>query len=1014
MAHQYSPTFEHVGRFVSKHAIAVALFWIGIAALTNLGWPQLETVANERSVNPLPSESVSPALKSMKEMAKSFGQPGIDNAIVIIMKSDNGFDDEARIRYAALVQRLHGNTQSVTFVRDLLNDSRLTAVAQARSQVMSADGKAWFVVIGLRGDLGSPEAARSFRSVDDLVRQTFAGSPVEARLTGMSATMNDLALMGIHDLPKVGVVSVVVVGIILLIVFRSVFTAGLPLVVMGVSLLVARGVVAGLASEGIIPISSVSGALMMAVLMGASVNYTMFLVGRYHERLRAGEAVDDALAHSCGSMARVILAAAATVAIANIAQLTAKLQFLAAVGPAVCIAVVVAFLVAVTLLPATLHLAARRGLCLAGTDRTRATWRRIGVFVVRRSRTVLAASAVILVGLALSAITIRPSYDMTASIPPSMPSAQGMKILTEHFPADVTMPQYVLVHALTDMRTPQGLADLDNMAARISQLPGVNKVVGLTRPDGNKITEATLAWQIGYMGSRMHSTSGKLDHQLQPQLERMQKIADVISAMMSQLNTLDLPRLQKSVAQTMALAQQMTDQTGLYQQVLEQIGKSAPLFDQLTQAGPSLQQASDALDSVLTSTGPAAQALNDSPLCADNPSCDRLRAQLVTLMELKNTGLATELRKLSITAETTGSARLEPLIDDVNSQLTRVRGMLDKVPDYRRQYETFNGYIGELQALGVDVTNAKGLSTKLSELNAQMRDSMAAMTEAAAYLQTIGKEAGTPNGSGFYLPAAIMQYPDFKTAAEAFIRDDGHTAMYMIQSTLNPYGEEAMALSRTMARVASEATPNTSLAGSTVSIGGFPAMNADLNTVFNQDFAEIVVVALLIIFVVMCLLLRAVVAPIYLLGTVILTYGAALGLGVLVFQQVLGLQIQWAIPAMTFVLIAAVGADYNMLFISRLREESTLGVRLGILRTVGYTGSVITSAGLVFAATLLGMMSASIDQMVQLGFIIGIGILLDTFVVRTLMVPALAKIFGQLSWWPARSEEATTTERGRP
>jgi RND superfamily putative drug exporter len=92
-----------------------------------------------------------------------------------------------------------------------------------------------------------------------------------------------------------------------------------------------------------------------------------------------------------------------------------------------------------------------------------------------------------------------------------------------------------------------------------------------------------------------------------------------------------------------------------------------------------------------------------------------------------------------------------------------------------------------------------------------------------------------------------------------------------------------------------------------------------------------------------------------------------------------------------------------MLFISRLREESARGMRLGIIRTVRQTGSVITSAGLVFAASLLGMMVGSVNQMVQMGFIIGLGILLDTFIVRTLMVPTLAQAFGKLSWWPSKA-----------
>jgi RND superfamily putative drug exporter len=96
------------------------------------------------------------------------------------------------------------------------------------------------------------------------------------------------------------------------------------------------------------------------------------------------------------------------------------------------------------------------------------------------------------------------------------------------------------------------------------------------------------------------------------------------------------------------------------------------------------------------------------------------------------------------------------------------------------------------------------------------------------------------------------------------------------------------------------------------------------------------------------------------------------------------------------------GADYNLLLISRLREESPHGLRSGVIRTVGSTGGVITAAGVIFAASMFGMLFASISTLVQAGFIIGIGLLLDTFLVRTITVPAIAVLVGKANWWPSR------------
>jgi putative drug exporter of the RND superfamily len=115
---------------------------------------------------------------------------------------------------------------------------------------------------------------------------------------------------------------------------------------------------------------------------------------------------------------------------------------------------------------------------------------------------------------------------------------------------------------------------------------------------------------------------------------------------------------------------------------------------------------------------------------------------------------------------------------------------------------------------------------------------------------------------------------------------------------------------------------------------------------------------------------------------------------------------------MTFLVLVAVGADYNLLLISRIREEAAgRGVRTGVIRTIGATGGVITSAGLIFAASMFGLTFSSIAAAVQIGFVIGVGLLIDTFLVRTITVPALAVLLGKANWWPSKGPEE---DAGKP
>jgi RND superfamily putative drug exporter len=240
------------------------------------------------------------------------------------------------------------------------------------------------------------------------------------------------------------------------------------------------------------------------------------------------------------------------------------------------------------------------------------------------------------------------------------------------------------------------------------------------------------------------------------------------------------------------------------------------------------------------------------------------------------------------------------------------------------------------------------------------------------------------------------------SALTSFISADGHTARYLVQTKLNPFSTDAMNQIRVIVDAARGTQPNTALTGASISVAGVTAMLRDTRAYYNQDIRLIVAMTILIVFLILVAILRAVVAPLYLMVSVVISYLSALGVGVIVFQFMLGQELTFSVPGLTFIVLVAMGADYNLLLISRLRDESTHGVRSGVIRTVGSTGGVITAAGVIFAASMFGLLFASISTLVQAGFIIGTGLLLDTFLVRTITVPAMAVLVGQANWWPSR------------
>jgi RND superfamily putative drug exporter len=198
-------------------------------------------------------------------------------------------------------------------------------------------------------------------------------------------------------------------------------------------------------------------------------------------------------------------------------------------------------------------------------------------------------------------------------------------------------------------------------------------------------------------------------------------------------------------------------------------------------------------------------------------------------------------------------------------------------------------------------------------------------------------------------------------------------------------------------------------------VGGVTATALDTNTTAQRDLVTIIPVVLAVILVILMLLLRSVLAPVLLVASVVLSYGAAMGVSAFVFNNIFGFPgADATVPLFGFVFLVALGVDYNIFLMSRVREESLKhGTRAGILRGLGVTGGVITSAGVVLAATFAALGVIPIMFLVQLAFIVAFGVLLDTILVRSLLVPALAYDIGPRLWWPSKLGRPETDAAAR-
>jgi len=198
------------------------------------------------------------------------------------------------------------------------------------------------------------------------------------------------------------------------------------------------------------------------------------------------------------------------------------------------------------------------------------------------------------------------------------------------------------------------------------------------------------------------------------------------------------------------------------------------------------------------------------------------------------------------------------------------------------------------------------------------------------------------------------------------------------------------------------------LPGADALVGGQSAATLDVRTASVHDRNLIIPIVLVVIFLVLALLLRALLAPLLLIATVVLSFGASLGVCGWVFTHLFGFAgTDQSFPLFAFVFLVALGIDYNIFLMTRVREESlTFGTRVGVLRGLAVTGGVITSAGVVLAATFAVLGVLPLVFLAELGFAVAFGVLLDTILVRTILVPALAHDIGRKIWWPSKLASA--------
>jgi RND superfamily putative drug exporter len=255
--------------------------------------------------------------------------------------------------------------------------------------------------------------------------------------------------------------------------------------------------------------------------------------------------------------------------------------------------------------------------------------------------------------------------------------------------------------------------------------------------------------------------------------------------------------------------------------------------------------------------------------------------------------------------------------------------------------------------------------------------------------------------------AAMERLPEVKLALPVPATGSAELAVVVLVLDGNPYSSEAAATVDGIRERLHAVDPGGLL-------GGVPAENFDIEATNHRDTKLIVPLVLLVVGLILAALLRALVAPAFLIVTVVASFAATLGLVTFAFTELLGAEgMAFDLVLLAFLFLVALGVDYNIFLMARAREEAAAhGSREGTLVALVNTGGVVTGAGLILAGTFATLTLLPLEELIQIGATVAIGVLLDTFVVRALLIPAIAYRLGERTWWPSRTASSSPPGRG--
>lgn len=1042
-------------KIVIKMRWILLIIWIAVAVGLTLVAPNMGELVRDKGQLKVPDGYSSSLAREILANKSDGSSSTLDLVLVFHNPNQLTSDDYNEARLA--VQKLEREKEKLGITS--ITSSLLTS--ELKDQLESEDLK---TIITLLSVEGKGRDTATIRSDLNVALEEFQ---IEHYYTGGFLVDEDVVLNSEKGLRKTELITVGFILIILLLVFRSPVAPIVPLVTVAFTYLVSQAVVAFLIDWWSFPVSNFTQIFLVAVLFGIGTDYSILLLSRFKEEISQHSSIKEAIIKTYRTAGKTVFysAIAALLGFSLIGLAQFKLY-----QSAVAVAVGIFFLIIalVTIIPFFMAVLGKYLFWPAKgklEHKDSRLWGKIGRIAIARPMLIIAILAVIVVPL-LVTYDGDLSYNSLNEISDDYESVKGFNIVADSFGPGEVMPTQIVIEHDQPLNTKEGLILIEKLSREIARLPEVDKVRSATRPLGEVLEEFQVSNQVEQLDEGLGQGTDGITTIRDGLAEANQKLA--ASAPQISEASAGITQL---VAGTTAMKDgviQLRD--GLTQ--LEQGIRSGALGAEQIKAGlheaslksKELQQAASQLlqgyeqlsGGITTLNGEytnilngikqlaaAYQGLNENftNLIAKYPELQQdvdfltiqgtvtqsqqTFGQLTTGLELVNNELA-KVNKSFVEANvgfgqiTTGMNAFTQGLQQLDIGMGNLQTGLYSAADGQKQVlEQLPEMIAGLDQLIAGQSTARDGFTTFSDQLGQLTDGLAqsvdGLTQVADGIQTaqgyLTELSGSPDPqlAGWNLPEEALTHADFQQVFDQYMSADRMVTTLDVIFKDNPYSLEAIHAVADLKTAIEKTVAGSEFADVRYGVGGITGTFADLEHISSADYSRTMILMLIGITIILIVLLRSIVMPLYLVVSLMITYFVSMSIAEFIFGSLFNFDgIGWAIPFFGFVILLALGVDYSIFLMDRFNEHRDLPVTEAIQYSMRKMGTVIISAAVILAGTFAAMMPSGVLSLLQIATVMLIGLMLYALVFLPFFVPVMVKLFGKYNWWPFRQASNVT------